>query len=66
MICDGENHIDECYLVVVSEDVASAHNFMATFVPPLLPFRSDSGIGYASKKLSIMVGNSASYSLNSW
>ena len=30
------------------------------------PYRSASSIGYTSKKLSKMVGNLASYSLNIW
>ena len=34
--------------------------------PTLLPFRSATGISYASNKLSKMAGNLASYSLNSW
>ena len=36
--------------------------FIATCLPPTLsPYRSASGIGYASKKLSKMAGNPASY-----
>ena len=44
-----------------------ARHFVATQLPPdLPPCRNASGVGYTSKKLSKMVGNSASYSLNSW
>ena len=51
-----------CHLAGFSEDVMFARYFVATCPPP--PYRS-AGIGYAIKKLSKMVGNSASYSLNS-
>ena len=47
---------------VLSEDVAFACHFVATLPPPTLPpFRSATGIGYTSKKLSKMAGNPASY-----
>ena len=36
------------------------------WLPTLPPCGSATGIGYASKKLSKMAGNSASYSPNSW
>ena len=50
----------------LSEDVAFGRHFMATRPPPtLLPCRSATGIGYASKKLSKMAGNPASYALYS-
>ena len=69
MICGGENDTNGCHLAGFGdgEDVAFAHHFVATHPPPTLPScKSATGIGYASKKLSIIVGNSASYSLNSW
>ena len=49
-----ENGTNGWHVAVFSVDVAFAHHF-----------RSASGIGYASKKLSKMAGNSASYPLNS-
>ena len=67
MICGGENRTNRRHLAGFSEDVAFAHHFVATHLPPtLLPYRSAIGIGYASKKLSKMAGNSASYSPNIW
>ena len=40
-----------CHLAGFSEDVAFAHHFMATRPSPTLPpYRSATGIGYASKK----------------
>ena len=62
MICGGENGTNGCHLAVSNEDVAFAHLFSSA----LQPCRSASGIGYTGKKLSKMVGNSASYLLNSW
>ena len=56
-----------CYLAGFGEDVAFAHHFVATHPPPTLPpCRSATDIGYTSKKLSKMAGNSASYSPNNW
>ena len=50
-----------------SEDVAFARHFVAYHPPPTLPpCRSATNIGYTSKKLTKMAGNSASYSPNSW
>ena len=63
-IYGGKNDTSGCHLAVYSEDIAFAHHFVATRPPP--PCRSATGIGYAYKKLSKMVSNSASYSLNSW
>ena len=57
-ICGGENDTNGCHLTGFSEDVAFARHFVAT----LPPYKSANGIDYASK----MVGNSASYSPNSW
>ena len=55
------------HLAGFSEDVPFACHFVATLPPPTLPScRSATGIGYASKKLSKMAGNSASYSPNCW
>ena len=63
----GQNGINGCHLAVFSLDVAFAHHFMAIcLLPTIPPYRNASDIGYASKKLSKMVGNSASYLLNSW
>ena len=56
MTCRGEYDIDGSHLAVYSEDVAFARHFIA----PRPPY-STSGVCYASKKLSKMVGNSASY-----
>ena len=55
MTCRGEYGISGSHLAVFSEDVAFARHFIA------LPYRSGSGVGDASKKLSKMAGNSASY-----
>ena len=50
MTCGGENGINGSHFPVFSEDVAFACHFMATRLPPTLqPYRSASGIGYASK-----------------
>ena len=55
-------------LVGFSEDIAFAGHFVATHPPPLSHpvgvWATD--IGYASKILSKMAGNSASYSPNIW
>ena len=45
---------------VLSEDVAFSCHFMAPLPPNPQPYGSASGIGHASKKLSIMAGNPAS------
>ena len=67
MICGGENDTKGCHLAGFGEDVAFACHFVATHPPPTLPpCGSATDIGYASKKLSKMAGNSASYSPNSW
>ena len=57
MTCRGEYGISGSHLAVFSEDVAFARHFIA----PHPPYRSTSGVCYASKKLSKMTGNSASY-----
>ena len=56
MICGGENGTNKCHLAGFSEDIAFAHDFVAIRSPPTLPpaptlqpYRSDTGIGYASK-----------------
>ena len=59
--------MDAMHLAGFSEDGAFARHFVATH--PLLtlpPCGSATVVGYASKKLSKIVGNSASYSLNIW
>ena len=62
MTCGGENGTNGSDFPVLSEDVALAHHFVATRPPPTLPrCRSVTDIGYASKKLSKMAGNPASY-----
>ena len=66
MICGGENDTNECHLAVFTEDLAFARHFVATRPPPTLPpCGSASGIDYPVKKLSKMVGYSASYPFNS-
>ena len=62
VICVGDYGTNGCYLAIFSEDVAFALHFVATH--PI--YRSASGIDCASKILSKMAGNSASYLLNSW
>ena len=55
------------HLAVFSLRGGLARHFMAPQPPPTLhPYRSACGIGIASKGLSKMVGNSGSYSFNSW
>ena len=49
-----------CHLAVFSVNIVLACHFMT-----LHPYRNACGIDYASKKLSKMVGNSASYPFNS-
>ena len=62
MTCGGENDTNGSHFPVLSEDVALARHFVATRPPPILPpCRSATDIGYASKKLSKMVGNPANY-----
>ena len=66
MICGGENGTNGCPVAGFSEEVAFAHHFMAiNLTPTLPPYRSANGIGYVNKN-SKVVGNSASYSPNSW
>ena len=49
-MCGGENGTNGSHLADISEDIAFAHHFVATFPPPTLPpCRSASGIGYSSK-----------------
>ena len=61
LVCGVENGTNGYHLAGFSEDVAFAYHFVATHLPPTLPlYRSATGIGYASKKLSKMVGNLAS------
>ena len=52
-----------------SVDIPFSHHFVAAYPPPTLPPSKNAtgiNIGCTSKKLSKMVGNSASYPLNSW
>ena len=66
MICGGKNGTSGCHFAGFS-DIAFVHHFVATRLPPTLPpYRSATGIGYASKKLSKMVRNLASYLPTSW
>ena len=62
MICGGENDSNGCHLVGLSEDVVFALHFMVTclLVGVLLV------LAMPVKKLSKMVGDSASFSPNSW
>ena len=54
-------------ICLFSEIIDFAHNFMANHLPfTLPPYRSASGIGYASNKLSKMAGSSAAYQVNTW
>ena len=70
MICEGENGPNGCHLAGFSEDGAFAHHFVATHPLPTLPPSHPVGVllilAMPVKKLSKMVGNSASYSSNSW
>ena len=62
VICGGENSPNGCHLADFSEDIAFVRHFVTTCPPPTIPpYKSATGIGYASKKLSKMVGNLASY-----
>ena len=67
MTCGSENGTNESHLLaVLIKDVAFARHYVAPSSPPTLPlYRSASGIGYASKYLSNMAGNLASYPLYS-
>ena len=52
-LCDlwSENGTNGCHLAGFSKDVAFSCHFVAIHPPPTLPpCRSDTGIGYASKK----------------
>ena len=67
VICGGENGTIGCHLAGFSEVITFAGHFVATQLPSTLPtYRSTTGIGYASKILSKMAGNSTSYAPNSW
>ena len=60
--CGGENGTNGSHFPVFSKDIAFAPHSVAPRPPPIiLPYRSASGIGYASTKLSKMVGSPASY-----
>ena len=51
----GENGTNGGHFPVFSEDIAFAHHFVATHLPPTLPpYRSASDIGYASKNYLIL------------
>ena len=53
VICGSENGTNGCHLAVFSVGGTFTHHFVATHPPPdLPPYRSASGIGYTSKKLS--------------
>ena len=50
VICGGENGTTGCHLSVFRVNVAFAHHFVATCLPPTFPpYRSASGIVHASK-----------------
>ena len=51
--------MDGNHLIVFSENIAFARHFVAPRLPP--PFHPIGVLGYTSKKLSKMAGNSASY-----
>ena len=62
MTCEGENGRNGSYLDVFSDDIVFSCHFVASCLPHALPhYRSARDNGYASKKLSKMVGDSASY-----
>ena len=62
-LCGTNGH----HLAVFSVDAAFSCQFVAIRLPLTLPsYRGVSGIGYASKKLSKMAGNSARYPLSNW
>ena len=65
MVCGAENSISEYYLAFSSFHRAFVLHFVAPISPNTHPYISACGIGYASKKLSKMAGNSASYPFNS-
>ena len=62
-MCGGKNGIDGCHLAVFIVDIASPQPLYGSL--PIPPYESGSGVCYASKKLSKMVSNSASYSVYS-
>ena len=62
MICGGANDTGGCHLVVFSEGVAFARHFVATHPPAGVLVVLTTPV----KKLSKMVGYSASYPFNSW
>ena len=50
MICGGENGTNGYYFVGFSEDIAFSLHFVPIHLSPTLPpYRSTTGIGYASK-----------------
>ena len=55
--------VDAIWLVLVKTKPLPSTSWLPTLPPPC---RSATGIGYASKKLSKMAGNVASYSPYSW
>ena len=66
-ICGGENGTNGCHLAGFSEDVTFACHFVATCQPPPShPIGVLLVLAMPVKKLSEMMGNSASYSANSW
>ena len=66
VICGGKCGTKGHHLAVFSLDIAFAYHFMASCLPSNLPpYRSAHGIGYASKKLSKMVGKSAIIAIHS-
>ena len=48
MICGDENGSSGCHLAVFNVDITLIHHYVAPHA--LSPYRSASGIGYASKK----------------
>ena len=58
--------MDAIWLVLLRHSLCPPlYGYLPTPIPTLPPYRSATGIGYVSKKLSKMAGNSASYSPNS-
>ena len=63
--------MDAISLVLVKTEPLPVTSWPATHLPPTVPpavppCRSATGIGYASKQLSLMAGKLANYSPNRW
>ena len=65
MTCGGENGTNGCYLAVFSENIVFAHHFVAPNHPLPIGVLVVFVVATTVKKLSKMVDNSASYTVNS-